>query len=297
MKTIVSKPFAVPGGEPAAKAPSLLVVGCGDLGGGVALACVAAGWQVWGVRRRPVGLPGVQSIAADVTDPASLAPLAGLQPDFVLLALTPGAYTDERYAAVYVDGLRNCLAALNRNRLRRVLWISSTSVYHQDDGSEVDEASPARPAGFAGRRLLEAETLLAGAGLPHTVLRLGGIYGPGRDRLLRQLRGGVRSPETPVRYSNRIHRDDAVGAAAWLLQCAERGEPLAPLYLGVDTEPTPIAEVERWFAAELGLDYATMRADESELRGGNRRCSSALLQRTGYRFRYPTYREGLPTLL
>jgi nucleoside-diphosphate-sugar epimerase len=274
-----------------------LVVGCGDLGGAVAQHCAAAGWRVWGLRRQPFELAGVAPIAADVTDPATLRPLAGLRPDFVLLALTPGGYTDQRYAAVYVEGLRHCLAALDRDRPRRLVWVSSTSVYHQDDGGWLDETSPALPAGFAGRRLLEAEALLADAGIAHTVLRLGGIYGPGRDRLLRQLRSGVRSPRQPVRYSNRIHRDDAVGALAWLLQRAAAGAALAPLYLGVDAEPAPIAVVERWFAAELGLDYETLRVGEGELRGGNRRCSSALLQATGYRLRYPSYREGLPTLL
>lgn len=278
--------------------PSLLVIGCGDLGGAVARQCAAAGWDVTGVRRRAIALPGVSMLSADVVDARSLRPLSALQPAFVLLALTPGAFDDERYRRVYVDGLANCLAALDRSRLQRVFWVSSTSVFHQDNGEWVDEDSPAQPTGFSGRRLLEAEALLAAAALPHTIVRLGGIYGPGRDRLLRQLRDdGVRSPTQPVRISNRVHRDDAIGMLRFLLERAAAGLPLANRYLGVDAEPAPIADVERWFCGALGIDYAALAPLAGELRGGNRRCDSARLQALGFRFRYPTYREGLPTLI
>jgi len=82
--------------------PSLLVIGCGDLGSAVALHYADAGWQVWGVRRQTCVLPGVTMLSADVTEIASLRPLAALAPDFVLMVLTPGAFTDERYRKVYV---------------------------------------------------------------------------------------------------------------------------------------------------------------------------------------------------
>ncbi len=277
--------------------PSLLVIGCGDIGAAVARDFAAEGWTVWGVRRQPHDLPGATALQADVTAPDSLRVLAGLQPDFVLLVLTPGAFTDERYRQVYVEGLANCLAALDRSRLRRIFWVSSTSVFHQRAGELLDESSPAAAPGFSGQRLLEAEAVLRASGIAHTCVRLGGIYGPGRDRLLRQLQGGRRSPAEPVQYSNRIHRDDAVGILRFLLARAAADQPLHDLYLGVDAEPTPIAEVERWFCAALDIDYAALAPQDSELRGGNRRCSSARLQALGYRFLYPSYREGLPTLL
>lgn len=278
--------------------PSLLVIGCGDLGSPLAGSCAAGGWRVWGLRRGGRPLPaGVEPIVADVTRPETLEPLRSLSPDYVVAALTPGESTDARYRAVYVDGLAHCLERLDRSRLRRFFWVSSTSVYHQNDGGRVDETSPAKPAGFAGARLLEAERVLAASGLPHTVLRLGGIYGPGRDRLLRQLRAGQRSPEAAGHFSNRIHREDAVGILGFLLQRAAMGVELDSLYLGVDREPTPIAEVERWFAGFLGLDYGAMTPLTTPARGGNRYCDSARLQNLGYRFLYPDYRVGLPTLL
>lgn len=277
--------------------PDLLVIGCGDLGGACAQFFAAQGWSVVGVRRQHATLPDVDMIAADVTMPESLAALRHIAPKLVLIVLTPGAFNDERYRQVYVDGLRNILAAFDHTRLQHIVWVSSTSVFNQDDGALLDETSPATPSGFSGQRLLEAEQLLAASGLPHTIVRFGGIYGPGRERLLKQLRDGRRTPASPVRISNRIHRDDAVGILQFLLSRAVEQSALETLYLAVDAEPTPIADVERWFANYLGLDYNTMREQESEMRGGNRRCSSARLQQLGYQFLYPSFREGLPTLL
>ncbi|MDB6063760.1 MAG: hypothetical protein JWM78_3863 [Verrucomicrobiaceae bacterium] len=277
--------------------PSLLVIGCGDLGGAVADFLAAESWRVTGVRRQQSERAGVAMIAADITEPATLDVLAEQAPDFVLFVLTPGAFTDERYRAVYVEGAKNCLARLNTANLRRVFWVSSTSVYHQDDGSLIDENSPAQPSGFSGQRLLEAEDVIRTSGFPHTIVRLGGIYGPGRSRLLRQLRGGTRTPALPVRHSNRIHRDDAVGILQFLLQTAAEDGRLDAIYVGVDTDPAPLAQVEEWFSHYLGLNYFALTEQAGEQRGGNRRCDSARLQALGYRFRYPTYREGLPTLL
>lgn len=277
--------------------PHLLVIGCGDLGGACAQHFAAQGWRVTGVRRSPVPIPGVELVRADVTQPETLRPLQAIAADLVLIVLTPGGFNEARYRAVYVDGLANILAALNTSRLQRVVWVSSTSVFAQDDGSLLDETSPAQPGGFSGQCLLEAEQLLAASQLPHTILRCGGIYGPGRERLRQQLLNGKRSSAMPVRISNRIHRDDVVGILQFLLRQAAAHAELEPLYLAVDAEPTPIAEVERWFADYLGLQYENMQEQAGEMRGGNKRCSNARLQALGYRFIYPSYREGLPTLL
>lgn len=276
---------------------SLLVIGCGDIGGAVAEQLASAGWDVTGVRRQAQTRAGVQMLAADITDPASLVGLQEFAPAFVLFVLTPGEFTDARYRAVYVDGAKNCLSRLNTQNLRRLFWVSSTSVFHQDDGSAIDETSPALPRGFSGQRLLEAEEVIRASGFAHTIVRFGGIYGPGRERLLRQLRGGTRSLQEPARYSNRIHRDDTVAILQFLLRRAAAGAELSDLYLGVDAEPAPLADVESWFSAYLGLDYSQLREQDGEQRGGSRCCSSARLQAAGYRFIYPSYREGLPTLL
>ena len=280
-----------------AHTPTLLVIGCGDLGAAVAGYFVRRNWRVYGVRRSTAEIPGVTMIAADVTQPDSLHALRTIEAEYVLIALTPGEFSDQRYRAVYVDGARNILRTLDKARIKRVFWVSSTSVYHQNGGEWVDENSPAQPSAFSGERLLEAEQIIAASGLPHTSIRFGGIYGPGRARLLRQLRGGQRSAAQPPHYSNRIHRDDAVAILQFLIESAACGVELHSLYLGVDTEPALMSDIECWFSDYLSLNYAALTPDAPRARGGSRRCSSERLQALGYRFRYPTFRQGLPTLL
>lgn len=280
-----------------AQTPTLLVVGCGDLGAAVATHFARRGWGVFGVRRQALALPGVTMLAADVTRPESLRELTKLAPDYVLMALSPGEFSEQRYREVYVEGARNVLQAFDKKHIKRVFWVSSTSVYHQNDGEWVDENSPAQPHAFSGARLLEAEQVIAKSGLPHTSIRFGGIYGPGRERLLRQLRGGQRSALEPARYSNRIHRDDAVAILQFLLERAASGAELQALYLGVDTEPALMSAIERWFCEYLDIDYEMLTPNAPPPRGGSRRCDSARLRALGYRFIYPTFRQGLPTLL
>jgi nucleoside-diphosphate-sugar epimerase len=216
-----------------------------------------------------------------------------------------------------VDGLSNVLDALERDRkhdgvalpslVRRVLFVSSTAVYGDAGGGWVDESTTPEPGGFSGRIIREAEDLLQkrllGTGITPVVLRLGGIYGPGRTRLIDQVRSGSAVVPAEPRYTNRIHRDDAAAAIVHLSTMAD--EP-APVYLGVDNDPAELGEVQRFLAAELGLpgpasDVPGGSPDGSgggePSRGGNKRCSNALLRSTGFEFAYPTFREGYRAIL
>jgi nucleoside-diphosphate-sugar epimerase len=208
--------------------------------------------------------------------------------------------SDAAYQRAYVTGVARLVERLARMPAppRRLLYVSSTSVYAQQDGEWVDETSPAEPAGFTGRRLLEGEACALAAPFPASVLRLGGIYGPGRSSLVERVRSGaLRLPRGAPRWTNRIHRDDAAGALAHLAEL----DDTAPCHLGVDSEPAPEAEVLAWLAARLGVTLVTDEepsAGEAPRRAaGNKRCSNARLLATGFRFRYPTYREGYAALL
>jgi nucleoside-diphosphate-sugar epimerase len=274
----------------------VLIAGCGDLGTALGLRLRAAGWQVSGVRRHPEALPaGIQPIAADLGDPGSLGVLRGQRFEHVVLAGAPGGFEEAAYRRVYVDGVRNALAALEGEP--GVLMVGSTGVYHQEDGSWVDEDSPTEPRGFSGRALLEGEAALRDlAGDRASVLRLGGIYGPGRLRLISEVRAGVGCPPEPVRFTNRIHRDDAAGILQFLLERQAAGEQLQACYLGVDCAPAPMWEVRHWLAEQLGVSLDDSRP-LSDARGGNKRCSNRRLLAAGYRFTYPDYRAGYGALL
>jgi len=275
----------------------VLIAGCGYVGSTLAALLADEGHDVWAMRRTAAALPpGVRHLAADLRDPASLAALPEAL-DRVAYTATADAFTDDAYRAAYVDGPRNLLAALARQGQapRRVAFTSSTSVYGQADGAWVDEDSPAAPAGFGGRRMLEGERAFLDGPFPATVLRLGGIYGPGRASLVEKVRAGEAECAPTPSWSNRIHRDDAAGALRHVLSM----ESPAPLYLCVDREPAELCDVYRWIAARLGVPAprAGSAAETAERSRGNKRCSSARLAVSGYTFRHPTFREGFGAVL
>jgi nucleoside-diphosphate-sugar epimerase len=278
----------------------VLISGCGYVGSSLGLLLTAQGHTTFGLRRNTTALPpAILPVQADLS--ASLPPDA-LPPnlDALVYAASPAGATDEAYRAAYVDGLRNLLSALApQGSLRRFVFVSSTGVYAQREGEWVDEESPTEPQSYSGRRLLEGERVVLGSTFSATILRLGGIYGPGRtgtiDRALRE------APEEkdPSRYTNRIHRDDCAGALRHLLLLRDP----APVYLGVDHEPTTRQEIHEWLTAQRYTPPLTLETSSRNTPRGasrtrtNKRCSNARLISSGYRFRYPTFREGFATLL
>ncbi|MDX1649924.1 MAG: SDR family oxidoreductase [Myxococcota bacterium] len=274
----------------------VLIAGCGYVGCALAPSLVAAGHEVVGLRRRPEGLPaGVVPLAADLTDPGTLRGVPEV--DALVYAVSPGARDDAAYEAAFVRGLGNLLARLETGSpgLQRVVFVSSTGVYAQDDGSWVDEGSPTRPEGFRGRRLLEGEARARATGRG-AVVRLAGIYGPDRTSLVERVRRGEATVTPgPPRYTNRIHRDDAAEALRVVLLAAQPPE----VVIGVDSEPAPEREVLTWLARRLG---APPPAEAPPAPGGRRagrgkRCRNALLLASGVALRFPSWREGYAALL
>ena len=280
---------------------TVLIAGCGDLGTEVGLRFARLGHDVVGLRRNASVLPPEflgQAIDLSLDKPAIPA-----DTEFVVVAISAGKPSIEAYRAAYLDGLRNLLDALDEAGVspRRVLLVSSTAVYDVEDGSEVDERTPAHPKPGTDAVVLEAERMLHGRLPAATVLRLAGIYGPGRERLITQVRAGA-ALSVQSRHTNRIHRDDAAAAIVHLLV---RPNQPAPLYIGVDSAPVQANEVLTFLAAELGLPEPTLKPARNESaaptresqRGGDKILSNKLLCDTGFSFTYPTYREGYRALL
>jgi len=265
----------------------VLLAGCGDLGARIGLGMAAAGAVVFALSRRSLPPSPLLAVHADVTDPATLTALPHSIATLVY-CLTPAERSEAAYHQVYVAGLRNLLAALLPAR-PRVLFISSTAVYGVDDGRMVDEASDCAPTAFNGRLLLAAEAIALAAHPDSMVLRLGGIYGPGRDLLGRAALGQVAAPQHAGQISNRIHVDDAARAAGHLLAGGHRG-----VFNGVDDRPVASAEVVGWIAARLG------RAEPAPLASGRatgKAVSNARLRATGFVPEYADYQQGYGALL
>src|SRR5690606_18040854 len=185
----------------------VLIAGCGYVGEALARRLVARGQEVFGLRRDASGLDArIRPISADVTVPSSLEGLPSV--DALVYAVSAGGRHEAAYRGAYVEGVTNVLAALERGPglPARTVFVSSTAVYAQDDGSWVDESSPAAPERATARLLLEAERAATRAPSAK-ILRLSGLYGPGRHHLIRTVDEGQGIARDV--YTNRIHRDDA----------------------------------------------------------------------------------------
>ncbi|MFK0312244.1 SDR family oxidoreductase [Pseudomonas sp. NPDC090233] len=277
---------------------SALIVGCGDVGGRLARQLLAKGWHVRGLRRSVEHLPaGVEPIAADLSDSSIPPSWPQRSPDYLVYCVAASQHDEAGYQSAYVDGLRHVLAWLAERgqQPRRLLFVSSSSVFAQKDGEWIDETAPAEPEGYSGRVMLEAERLALGSGIPASVVRLTGIYGPGREWLLSQVRQGYRVAVEPPLYGNRIHAEDAASLLAFLLQKDAEGVALDDCYIGVDDDPAPLADVVGWLRGYLGV---TEWSDEQRVRRtGSKRCSNARVKALGWVPAYPSYKEGYAAIL
>lgn len=277
---------------------SLLIAGCGDVGTRLGLRMVEQGWRVLGMRRNLAALPAaIEPLAGDLHADACPSDWPQGPLDYVVYCAAATRHDEAGYRAAYVDGLRRVLGWLEQHgqRPRRILFASSSGVYGQQEGEWIDEGSPAEALSFSAVIMREAERVALESGLPATTVRLTGLYGPGREWLLSQVRNGYRVSETPPLYGNRIHVDDAAGLFATLLQADVAGKPLADCYLGVDDEPAPLHEVVAWLRGQLGVSHWS---DEQRVRrAGSKRCSNARARALGWAPQYPSYREGYAAIL
>lgn len=280
----------------------VLIVGCGYVGLPLGTALVRQGHRVVGLRRTGAAdaelrAAGIEPRRADITAPATLAALAPTF-DWVVNCVAASGGSPEAYQRTYLEGTRNLLAWLAARPPRRFVYTSSTGVYAQNDGSVVTEDAPVQAATPTAGALIAAEQLLLEAarerGFPTIILRLSGIYGPGRGYWLRQfLAGEARLEGDGSRVLNMIHRDDVVAA---ILAALERGQP-GRVYNVSDDEPVTQRDLFAWLArvCHRPMPPPVPGAASGERRRGltSKRVSNARLRaELGWAPRYPSFREG-----
>ncbi len=277
---------------------TLMIAGCGDVGGRLGQQLSAAGWTVYGLRRSVAVLPqGIRPVAGDLHADACPAAWPSEPLDYLVYCAAATDHDEAGYRAAYVDGLRRVLTWLAQysQRPKRLLFVSSSGVYGQQLGEWVDEQSPAEADSYSGRIMREAEQLALNSGLPASLVRLTGLYGPGREWLLKQVRQGYRVVSEPPLYGNRIHVDDAAGLLAYLLQADARGVALDNCYIGVDDQPAPLHDVVAWLREQLEISHWS--DDSTVRRSGSKRCSNGRARALGWTPQYPSYREGYRAIL
>lgn len=275
----------------------VLIAGCGYLGIRVARRLDAAGTRVTGLRRSGgPSLPFVEMVATDLALVPDLARLPGGITRVMFSISTGGrARTEDDYRAGFLDPLRHLIAHGRRHwpDWDRLVLVSSTGVYARTDGAWVDEDSDAVPDRPAGKILLEAEALAAAEAPGPVALRLAGIYGPGRERLVTAARRGECATGESDRWLNQIHGDDAAALAGELLTLPSP----PPVVVGVDREPARRSEVLGWLRDHVGVPADPTSPTPPSRDRGSKRCRSRWADAPWYRLAYPTYREGYAALL
>ncbi len=276
---------------------NILIAGCGDVGCLLGTELSQNGHTVFGLRRNVDALPDcIQPVEANLTGVIKNLPE---QIDYVFYMASAGKYKDSAYYQAYVSGLKNLLKALEGQTIKRFFFISSTSVFGQEEGELVTESSPTYDNSFSTKRILEGEEIALECDYPSTVVRFGGIYGPGRTHLIDLVRSGKARCMEDV-WSNRIHSADCSGILTHLLTLNEKQpETVESLYVGVDNLPTLSCEVYEWLAEELSVAEVEHKesSESARLMRSNKRISNAKIRATGYEFRYPTYKDGYLELI
>jgi len=292
----------------------VLIVGCGYVGLPLGAELVRTGHEVFGIKQSAdtseLTRAGIQPVVLDLTQPGAL---DFLRPDFdwVINTVSSSRGGVADYRAVYLEGTQRLIDWLSGTSLRKYVYTSSTSVYAQTDGSMVTEESATEPATETGRVLVETEAVLCDAArtknFPAVILRVAGIYGPGRGHLFQQyLRGEARLEGDGSRLLNMIHRDDVVRA---IVAALERGRP-GEVCNVADDEPVTQREFFAWLSERLGRampppgdasgklgPLPSSRQDAggtlrkralTHKRVSNRKLRLAL----GCELKYPTFRQG-----
>ncbi len=259
-----------------------------------------------------------EHIAATVRDRAKPRPLAGAaeilhfgadeaspeidqrlgEADVILVSVAPGTSVDPVLARY---GRR--IAGVKRRQT--ILYLSTIGVYGDRGGEWVDETALPAAKSERSKVRVQAEkawmTLARDPAKTVHLLRLSGIYGPGRNPLVNLGEGRARRLVKPGQVFNRIHAEDIAGACAALLAY----EGPSDAWNVTDDEPAPPQDVVAFAAEMMGVapppeqDFAT--ADLTPMArsfyGENKRCSNAKIkQLAGMVFAYPTYREGIAAL-
>lgn len=283
----------------------LLILGCGYVGSALALARQRAGDEVTGVVRSEASTEGLHAkgIAMRVADlsaeDGAHEACKGTWDVVVLSVASRGRDFRSSYAVV----MGNVMRTLSDYSPGCLVYTGSTSVYAQMDGEWVTEESTVEPLHENGRILLETERLLEGGAagkFPAVLLRLSGIYGPGRHHWLDPLRSGEAFlPGEGGQWKNQIHRDDAVAAVMHVAEKYRGNEPEFHVFNVSDDEPVTRASYATWLCERLGRHPPEFRPEEGSGRRGrgefqnHRRISNRKLRASGWMPQYPTFRDGM----
>ncbi len=282
---------------------TILIAGCGFLGGKLGDILHADGWSVTALTFSEESAAamapgcGFPVLGCDIGDARAVGRLTKnlRRPDAIVHCASSRRGGPDAYRRVYLEGARNLIGVL---KPRRFVFTSSTSVYSQTDGSEVVESSPANPARETSKILRKTEDLVLGG--DEWVARLSGLYGPGRSVVLQRfLEGTARIEATPAfpdgRLLNQIHRDDAASALRHILSLPGAVAPEARLFNVSDSRPLTQRECYAGLALRFGLPLPPEGPPDTARKRAwtHKRVGNARLRASGWNPRHPSFLDAV----
>jgi nucleoside-diphosphate-sugar epimerase len=268
--------------------PRVLIAGCGYVGEAAATAFHDANWKVegWTASAESATKLSNRPYVIRAVDVTKAEPSGDF--DVVIYCVSSRGGDESEYRRLYFEGAKRLLRAFP---MATLLFTSSTSVYAQNDGSTVDESSPAEPRHGKGQILRETEDLVLAAG--GIALRLGGIHGPGRSALVTRFLRGETTAGAPERFINQVHRDDI--ATALMLLAQGREEHRGEIFNVVGDRPITVDEAEKWLAMRLKkrVPAPTGAASVGKRGQSNKAVSNRKLRALGWQPRYPTFEVAM----
>ncbi|PHS72895.1 MAG: NAD(P)-dependent oxidoreductase [Cycloclasticus sp.] len=275
---------------------NILIIGCGDIGSALATQLNDDGHQVTGLRRSPqadtVGITFIQADIAKVSEVDAI----DLNFEQIIYILSPDASDLSAYEAVFNIGVKNLLNTLEKQQAGpAITFVSSTRVYGQHQGEWLDETSPTKPTDERGQILLAAEQQFLAFNNATTIVRFSGIYGRS-NYFINQVKAGKEVQKEPPYYTNRVHKEDCVGALAFLINKKSTGVKLKSTYLVSDCDPASKWNVACYLADGLSIERPpALRLDKQA--DCNKRLDNRRLIKEGFEFKYKTYKEGFKEAL
>ena len=274
----------------------ILIVGCGQLGFSIVKNADPDIFKLYGFSRSlKKSPPSIEMHQVDILKNEAIDVIKSVNPEIIIYAVSADTQSVESYQDHYVAGLKKTYAAiLELDHFKHLFFVSSTRVYGQKTTKILSELDIAEPSDYGGEALIEAEAVAGQLKDRVTILRLSGIYGPNRTRMIQLAQSNPGNWPATNNWSNRIHEEDAARFIVFLIKRIMLKEPIEPLYLVTDGIPTKQYDVLTWIRKRLQLTTDTI---EIPILESGKQLQSVLLNQNGFILKYPDFTYGYEAII
>ena len=278
------------------KSLKVLIIGCGQLGFSIVNNADSDVFKLYGFSRSLRKSPAsIEMHQVDILKTEAIDVIKLINPEIIIYAVSADTQSIESYQDHYVVGLKKTYEAiLELDHFKHLFFVSSTRVYGQKTTKILSELDIAEPSDYGGEALMEAETVARQLKDKATILRLSGIYGPNRKRMIQLAQSNPGNWPATNNWSNRIHEEDAARFIVFLMKRIMMNESIEPLYLVTDGVPTKQYDVLTWIRNRLQLTTDTI---ELPILESGKQLQSVLLNQTGFVLKYPDFTYGYEAII